>query len=100
MRGGRGTCARGAGDVGGSAGGACPRARAKGPARTHSPPFIVRIVVFAGVRRGFITGRSGGKAMQDYLIERHIPGVGQLDADQLRTASAASNAALAQLAGI
>lgn len=38
--------------------------------------------------------------MQDYLIERHIPGVGQLDADQLRTASAASNAALAQLAGI
>jgi hypothetical protein len=35
--------------------------------------------------------------MQDYVIERRIPGVGQLSADQLRGASAASNAALAEL---
>ncbi len=35
--------------------------------------------------------------MQDYLIERSIPGVGQLSADQLKSASATSNAALAKL---
>jgi hypothetical protein len=35
--------------------------------------------------------------MQDYLIERHIPGVGALSADQLQDASAASNAALAEV---
>jgi site-specific DNA-cytosine methylase len=35
--------------------------------------------------------------MQDYMIERHIPGVGQLTADQLKGAAATSNAALDQL---
>ena len=35
--------------------------------------------------------------MQDYLIERNIPGVGQLTAEQLKGAAATSNAALAQL---
>ena len=35
--------------------------------------------------------------MQDYLIERRIPGVGQLSADQLKDASAVSNAALAEV---
>ena len=38
--------------------------------------------------------------MQDYLIERRIAGVGSLTPDQLKGASATSNAALAQLEGI
>ena len=37
--------------------------------------------------------------MKRYLIERHIPGVGQLDGPQLKAASATSNDALARLAG-
>ena len=37
--------------------------------------------------------------MKRYLIERNIPGVGQLDGQQLKDASATSNAALAKLAG-
>jgi len=37
--------------------------------------------------------------MKRYLIERHIPGVGQLNAEQLMGAAATSNAALAQLSG-
>ena len=35
--------------------------------------------------------------MKKYIIERDIPGVGQLTAEQLQGAAAASNAALAQL---
>jgi hypothetical protein len=37
--------------------------------------------------------------MKRYLIERNIPGVGSLDARQLKEAAAKSNAALAQLGG-
>lgn len=37
--------------------------------------------------------------MKRYVIERDIPGVGQLDGDQLREAARTSNAALAQLGG-
>ncbi|MFO1270967.1 MAG: DUF4242 domain-containing protein [Rubrivivax sp.] len=37
--------------------------------------------------------------MKRYLIERHIPGVGALDAQQLKAASATSNAALDKLSG-
>ncbi|MBL8325030.1 MAG: DUF4242 domain-containing protein [Rubrivivax sp.] len=37
--------------------------------------------------------------MKRFLIERNIPGVGQLDGRQLKDASATSNAALAKLAG-
>lgn len=37
--------------------------------------------------------------MKRYLIERHIPGVGQLNGQQLKEASATSNAALAKLGG-
>ncbi|MGA8006670.1 MAG: DUF4242 domain-containing protein [Burkholderiales bacterium] len=37
--------------------------------------------------------------MKRYLIERNIPGVGRLNGQDLKTASATSNAALAQLAG-
>jgi hypothetical protein len=37
--------------------------------------------------------------MKRYVIERAIPGVGQLDAAQLKQAAATSNAALAQLGG-
>lgn len=37
--------------------------------------------------------------MKRFLIERHIPGVGQLSRQQYKEASATSNAALAQLAG-
>jgi hypothetical protein len=37
--------------------------------------------------------------MKRYLLERHIPGVGQLNGQQLKEASAASTAALAKLAG-
>ncbi len=37
--------------------------------------------------------------MKRYVIERNIPGVGQMDAAQLKDASATSNAALAKLAG-
>ena len=37
--------------------------------------------------------------MKRYLIEREIPGVGRLDGQQLKAASATSNAALARLAG-
>lgn len=37
--------------------------------------------------------------MKRYLIERDIPGVGRLNGQQLKDASATSNAALAQLAG-
>ena len=35
--------------------------------------------------------------MNDYLIERHIPGADTLTADQLKEAAAHSNAVLAQL---
>ena len=35
--------------------------------------------------------------MKTYVIERDIPGVDKLDADQLKGAAATSNAALAQL---
>jgi uncharacterized protein DUF4242 len=38
--------------------------------------------------------------MKRYLIERDIPGVGSLDAGQLKGAAAQSNAALAQLSGV
>jgi hypothetical protein len=37
--------------------------------------------------------------MKRYLIERDIPGVGTLNGQQLKEASATSNAALAQLGG-
>ena len=37
--------------------------------------------------------------MKRYLIERNIPGVGGLNREQLKDASATSNAALAKLAG-
>ena len=37
--------------------------------------------------------------MKRYLIERSIPGVGQLNGQQLKEASATSNAALAKLSG-
>lgn len=37
--------------------------------------------------------------MKRYLIERHIPGVGRLDGQQLKAASATSNAALDKLGG-
>ena len=38
--------------------------------------------------------------MQKYIIERDIPGVGGLDAAQLKGAAATSNAALDQLEGV
>jgi hypothetical protein len=37
--------------------------------------------------------------MKRFLIERDIPGVGQLNKQQLKEAAATSNAALAELAG-
>ena len=37
--------------------------------------------------------------MKRYVIERQIPGVGALDAQQLKEAATTSNAALAKLAG-
>lgn len=37
--------------------------------------------------------------MKRYVIEREIPGVGNLDGEQLKGAAATSNGALAQLAG-
>lgn len=37
--------------------------------------------------------------MKRYLIERHIPGVGRLNGQQLKAASATSNDALSRLAG-
>jgi len=37
--------------------------------------------------------------MKRYVIERNIPGVGRMNAAQLKDASATSNAALAQLTG-
>ena len=37
--------------------------------------------------------------MKRYLIERNIPGVGNLNGQQLKEASSASNTALAKLAG-
>jgi hypothetical protein len=37
--------------------------------------------------------------MKRFLIERNIPGVGQLSGQELKDASATSNAALAELAG-
>ena len=37
--------------------------------------------------------------MKRFLIERNIPGVGQLNGKQLKDASATSNAALAKLSG-
>lgn len=37
--------------------------------------------------------------MKRFLIERNIPGVGRLDRQQLKDASATSNTALAQLNG-
>jgi len=37
--------------------------------------------------------------MKRYVIERDLPGVGGLDSEQLKNASATSNQALAELAG-
>lgn len=37
--------------------------------------------------------------MKRYVIERNLPGVGAMSPDQLKAASATSNAALAKLAG-
>lgn len=37
--------------------------------------------------------------MKRYVIERNIPGVGRLNREQLKDASATSNAALAKLGG-
>lgn len=37
--------------------------------------------------------------MKRYLIERNIPGVGDMNGQQLKEASSTSNAALAKLAG-
>jgi len=37
--------------------------------------------------------------MKRYVIERHIPGVGRLGPDRYRELAAASNAAVARLAG-
>lgn len=37
--------------------------------------------------------------MKRFLIERHIPGVGRFDGQQLKQASATSNAALDKLGG-
>lgn len=37
--------------------------------------------------------------MKRFLIERNIPGVGQMNGQQLKDASATSNAALAKLSG-
>ena len=37
--------------------------------------------------------------MKRFVIERHIPGVGRLDAAQYKALAAASNAAVATLAG-
>jgi hypothetical protein len=39
------------------------------------------------------------KTMKRYVIERNIPGVGALNAEQLKGAAATSNEALAKLAG-
>ena len=39
------------------------------------------------------------KNLKRYVIERNIPGVGQLNGEQLQGAAAKSNDALAQLAG-
>jgi hypothetical protein len=39
------------------------------------------------------------KDLKRYVIERNIPGVGQLNGEQLQGAAAKSNDALAQLAG-
>lgn len=36
--------------------------------------------------------------MRKFLIERHVPNVGQMDRDQLRAAAAKSNQVLADLA--
>jgi hypothetical protein len=45
-------------------------------------------------------GTSARKGvMKRYLIERNIPGVGSLNGQQLKEASATSNAALAELGG-
>jgi hypothetical protein len=40
---------------------------------------------------------TGGLVMKKYLIERDIPGVDQLTAEQLKGAAATSNAALSKL---
>jgi hypothetical protein len=37
--------------------------------------------------------------MKRYIIERNIPGVGQMNGEQLKGAAATSNAALAKLSG-
>jgi hypothetical protein len=38
--------------------------------------------------------------MKTYMIERDIPGVGQMTGEQLKGAAQTSNAALAQLSGV
>ena len=48
------------------------------------------------VLRGSI---EGNRKMKRYLIERNIPGIGKMSREQLKEASATSNAALAKLAG-
>lgn len=47
--------------------------------------------------RAFIESKT--LIMKRYLIERDIPGVGQLNGQELKGASATSNAALSKLAG-
>jgi hypothetical protein len=68
------------------------------------PPIIVKTAVChdhpcSAIFR-FINGQQHGViAMKRYVIERNLPGVGSLNAAQLKDAATTSNGALAKLAG-
>jgi hypothetical protein len=53
--------------------------------------------VFVARRHGRASTHDGEMTMKKYVIERDLPGVGAMNADQLKGAAATSNAALAKL---
>jgi len=68
-----------------------------------TPLYIVINAIWArGGRRATLRASSTNlesEAMKQYVIERNIPGVGELNREQLKGAAGQSNAALAKLAG-
>jgi Nickel responsive protein SCO4226-like len=67
------------------------------------PIYNVKDAIWAHALCGailrFVNGKKGVPAMKRYVIERNLPGVGQLNGEQLKGAAATSNGALEKLPG-
>jgi hypothetical protein len=62
-------------------------------------PLVVRIAIFRW-RLSIRSLETEEQGMKKYVIERNIPGVGKLNAQELKGAAQTSNAALEQLSGV